>query len=76
VAYITVDITVCLLCSFCVVFFFWAAVNAFALLSCSIILLLHILNCFIEQINGDDDDGGVDWLPVGQLNSGGSQCWN
>ena len=56
-AYITVDITFCLLYSFCVVFFFfWAAVSAFALLSCSIVLLLHILNCFIELINDDDDD--------------------
>jgi len=57
VAYITLDITFCLLYSFCVVFFFSGQLSV--LLPCCpalLYFLLHILNCFIELINDDDDD--------------------
>jgi len=36
---------------------FWAAVSAFALLSCSTVHVAALFfNCVIEQINDDDDD--------------------
>jgi len=62
IADIILDINFCLLYSFVYFSNFWAAVSAFALLSCSTVHVAELLfnNCFIEQINDADDDDDDD----------------
>jgi len=57
IADIIPDFNLCLLYSFVLFSNFWAAVSAFALLSCSTVhVAALLLYWFIEQINDDDDD--------------------
>jgi len=57
IADIIPDFNLCLLYSFVQFSNFWAAVSAFALLSCSTVHVAALfLYSFIEQINDDDDD--------------------